>query len=112
MAINAIRNLSSQWYEPERDMVDNPEDLDESNLSSFEIKPLNGSQAMAVVYDQSIEGYKKAIRYGLKDWKNFADGEKFSMAKAFEIIPTNCLMKIAERIVEISDITGKQQKNS
>lgn len=116
MAINAIKNLEFEWYEPEREIAEEQGEViseaEAPNLTGFKIRPLKGFEFMDVINDQGATGYMKALRYGLMGWRNFLNDDPFTVSKAMDFIPAKIQMKIARRIIAISDLDGEQQKNS
>lgn len=118
MAIAAVRGLVSEFYTPEQD-------CDEEEKTAFEIKPLNGLIAMEVLADGrtdengnlhlSAAAMNKALRHGFVGWRNFNDeigkAIKFSVAN-FHRVPPMELNNIVNKIVNISQLTGEEIKNS
>lgn len=116
MAIRATEGLTPSWWTP-------PSEKDEDRPTRFLIAPLTGAQQDEVLEGATIEdgrlmltaaGIRRAIRYGLRDWENF-DGEHgpipFSHA-ATDKLPWSVRRLLAGEIVNRSDLTGDEVKNS
>lgn len=111
MAMTAISGLEPEWYTPNQP--------DDGAPTEFLLKPLNGMEYAAVLVHSnaaggvSIQGVREAIRYGLIDWKNFndADGKAvpFSQLNSSRINAVT-LLELADKILEISELTGDQKK--
>jgi len=102
-----------------------PSQADDTNPTRYKIRPMNGMEHMDVlsITDLDENGHmrykgpalKKVINYGLKGWENLlnSDGEevKFSPAEINNLSPID-LHYIATEIINISELTGDERKNS
>ncbi len=118
MTITAVRGLVSEQYTPEQAG-------DKENKTSFEIKPLNGLVALEVLADGKTDAdgtfrvtgqaLQKALKHGLVGWKNFTDEVgndiKFSITN-FHRVPAMVLNDIASEIINRSQLSGDEVKNS
>ena len=118
MAIAAVKGLVSEFYTPEQDCAD-------EEKTAFEIKPLNGLVAMEVLAEARTDAdgnlhlfpssMVKALRHGLVGWRNFSDETgkeiKFSVTN-FHRVPPFELNNIVNKIIDISQLSGDDEKNS
>lgn len=117
MAITAVAGLVSEFYTPEQE--------GEEDKTAFEIKPLNGLVAMEVLSEGrtdengnlhlSAAAMNKTLRHGLVGWQNFNDETgkaiKFSVTN-FHRVPPMELNNIVNKIINSSQLTGEEIKNS
>ena len=118
MAISAVKGLVSEFYTPEQDG-------DEAEKTAFEVKPLNGLIAMEVLSEGrtdengnlhlSAAAMNKALRHGFVGWRHFNDETgkeiKFSVTN-FHRVPPMELNNIVNKIINMSQLTGEEIKNS
>lgn len=115
MGIKALENLVGCWY--------TPEGQDDETTTRFKCRPLDGEQYGNVVghfsrgenggLTISGEGHKICLRYGLEDWENFnnANGEVKCFAANHRLIPFAVRNELVTHILEISSLSGEQEKN-
>lgn len=121
MAILAITALTAKKYVP---LSEQDSEVDANELTSFDLKPLNGLEYMEVISELktdsegvsrlSGEGLKKSIRYGLVGWDNFNDEQgrkvkfnKFNVSK----VPPLVLAELASEIINVSETGNEERKN-
>lgn len=123
MAFRALTGLAEQWFEPERWELKKNGELAEKELNLEEgeqltrilLKPLNGKEYYSVLQNMS-ESNKLACSIGVVGWENFTDFEgkpvEFSKIKVLEYIPPIFIAVIGAKVMEISSVDGKKEKNS
>lgn len=117
MPMKALTGLVSVWYIPTSEDNVQPEDA----ASSFHCFPLTQPQILEVqnLYDNDAkrlkpQAYAMAFRLGCRNWKNVQDREGLNLPwspGAMDTIPAKEIAEIGNHILDISNLTGEDEKN-
>lgn len=117
MTIVANDIIATSWYTPKIEE-------DESKPTRFQIKSLDGSKALEVRSDTSMDdsgqilltgrALNVAVRYGLVGWENFVDDKgndvTFSLY-AIDLLSAAMLQELAGVIIDKTSFSGAARKN-
>ena len=119
MAITTLTGLKPEWFEPEKEHLENAETV--LPVSGFYIKPLTGIEYHDLLSyigsdgKLSADGIKVCLQYALKDWRYINDelGNRvdFSVDAALQVVPAKYLILISSRVFELSSFDGESEKN-
>lgn len=115
MAITALTGVSVEEYTPEAER-------EEESPATFTLRPLDGENWVKVMshYNPDTQritgdGIYQAARLGLEGWNNVNDHRgkplKFSSLNIRKL-PGDLVIELGQRVIEISDQSGDQEKNS
>jgi len=118
MPMRALTGLVPVWYIPTSEHDVQPQDA----ASSFHCFPLTQPQLLEVqqFYDSDTkrlkpQAYAMAFRLGCRGWKNVQDSAGLNLPwspSAMDTIPAKEIAEIGNHVLEISSLTGEDEKNS
>lgn len=118
MTIIANDIITTSWYTPKSEEG-------QSSPTRFKIKPLDGSKALEVRSDTTVNedgqvlltghALNTSVKYGLVGWENFVDSDGNNIdytPYAIDKLSASMLEELAGVIIGKTSFTGQARKNS
>lgn len=120
MEIQALKGLVPVWYTPPKVDSDGNESGD-SYDAEFLLRPLTAPQVAELqpYFDRATgeitaKGLWRAAQLSVSNWRGVVDEEGNDVPyklQMLELVPYSAIVKIGSRVLQISFLTGDEEKN-